>query len=618
MATLVSFAPLAIVPQRCYKKYPMSTVNPQRLLELRQIFTQSNMHKAWKGTVRRGLRRQTILDLHDYLDIHRNLGTMLPRVREDILTGTFRPTEPEIVTLEKKDGVSRRLGIPSPTDALVLQTLIDVLEPRVKSNQKFSNAYYSRSHDSPSLEDFHGTFGYPWWHLWPEFQKEIWGFARSSAFTVCTDIANYFDTIPLSQLRNTIAAFGGFQETVLDFLFYILEQFVWRPDYIPHSGVGLPQVNFDAPRLLAHAYLFPVDALLATSCAGRYVRWMDDIDFGVDSKPDGRRLLGQLEAVLSTRGLRLNVSKTAILTSAEAAKHFWILENIAVNILTNSSKNGSQSPSSVAHRLAVSKARFLKFMASPRMGQWPKLLKRYFMLFGRLGNDYLVSQVPDLLNSHPELREAIYRYYLRLGPSADRIAQVIHFVKSGYCEDEASVFGACTLMVDWPLHFTQAALIMDVAAHLLTGNVTPATFAAALWLMAKYATRRRLGAFILLNRRIWTRSNWAARQVAACYGVLTSQHRTLVREAIIAAGLLDALAVVSSVTSIAQMAYPDNQVKAYVLYPPEVGYPYTLSKFLVLETLLRGKLDNTAKKHLKSATLSFVADPLYLKRIAAL
>jgi hypothetical protein len=39
---------------------------------------------------------------------------------------------------------------------------------------------------------------------------------------------------------------GEIAESLLDFFFYMLDEFVWRPDYLPSSGVGLPQINFDA------------------------------------------------------------------------------------------------------------------------------------------------------------------------------------------------------------------------------------------------------------------------------------------------------------------------------------------------------------------------------------
>jgi hypothetical protein len=60
-------------------------------------------------------------------------------------------------------------------------------------------------------------------------------------------------------MRHAVAEMGRFRKGVMDLLFYMLEAFVWRPEYIPLSGVGLPQINFDAPRLLAHCYLFPAD-----------------------------------------------------------------------------------------------------------------------------------------------------------------------------------------------------------------------------------------------------------------------------------------------------------------------------------------------------------------------
>ncbi|HZG42978.1 MAG TPA: hypothetical protein VEY93_08460, partial [Longimicrobium sp.] len=107
------------------------------------------------------------------------------------------------------------------------------------------------------MEDIDASFSYPWWELWPQFQSRIWSFSDQFPYTVVTDVATYYDTIPLGSLRHAIASLGRFRQDVMDLLFYMLEAFIWRPEYIPVTGVGLPQLNFDAPRLLAHAYLFP-------------------------------------------------------------------------------------------------------------------------------------------------------------------------------------------------------------------------------------------------------------------------------------------------------------------------------------------------------------------------
>src|SRR5262249_18327595 len=157
---------------------------------------------VWKKTIRTGLRQQAISDLHDFLDVHRHLKSYLKTLRRDVISGNYRPNPPEVILLEKRDGISRRLMLPSPGDALLLQTIVETLEPEIKKKQPHPSAFYSRSHDHPRIENVDGTFAYPWWLLWPEFQKRIWRFAEAHEYLVVTDISNYFDCIPLGALRN--------------------------------------------------------------------------------------------------------------------------------------------------------------------------------------------------------------------------------------------------------------------------------------------------------------------------------------------------------------------------------------------------------------------------------
>ena len=224
-------------------------------LDLDYAFKTQKIVKVWRYTVRHGLRKQPLEDLHDFLDIHRNIQSFAARLRKDVLDGHYKPSSPEFVHLEKRDGIPRRLAIPEPANALALQCIVEVLESELKKAQPSQNSYYSRTHTQGDVEHVDGTFAYPWWILWPQFQQRILKFTDSYQYIVVTDIANYFDCIPLASLRNTLASCGKFSENLLNFLFYLLEAFSWRPYYMPHSGVGLPQINFDAPRLLAHAYL---------------------------------------------------------------------------------------------------------------------------------------------------------------------------------------------------------------------------------------------------------------------------------------------------------------------------------------------------------------------------
>ena len=54
---------------------------------------------------------------------------------------------------------------------------------------------------------------------------------------------------------------------------------------MPRAGIGLPQIDLDAPRLLAHCFLYELDKMLVRQHNIDYVEFTDDIDIGVDTIP---------------------------------------------------------------------------------------------------------------------------------------------------------------------------------------------------------------------------------------------------------------------------------------------------------------------------------------------
>jgi len=593
--------------------------------DLDAVFSIPRMRAAWKNTVRPGLRHQPLTDLHDFLDVHRNLDSYLLTIRTEVLAGQYRPLPPEIILIEKRDGIPRRMCLPGPADAILLQTIVDVLEPVIKTQQPHPNAYYSRSHAPQSVGDVDGTFAYPWWILWPDFQKRIWQFAGAYSCVVVTDVANYFDCIPLSSLRNRIASCGAFKETVLDFLFFLLDAFTWRPFYMPNSGVGLPQLNFDAPRLLAHAYLFPVDEELQRHTRGDFVRWMDDINCGVADIGSARHLLRGLETVLNSLGLRLNAGKTTILQAREALAHFWVTENRALTILTNLVK-GTNPGSPLWYKvLSLTRKRYSKFRKKPKSGHWDKIYKRYFTLFGLLRNNTLQRDVPALLDNQPGLREQICRYYALLGPNRIRLKHLSDFLKSGHCLDDASLFDVVRTLVAWkgqaqgPRRDAAVALV-PVVCRLGSGarsgtGFTVAGVSSAVRLLAKYGRPDELSAFLDSSESLWMRSSWAARQVAAATPLLPESERQQVANRIIRSGLVEALGVLANLDQMRRISSLDLQLKDYLLYPPTADHPYPLEKAIVARVVLRSRLSKTERGTLRGAVLKLVGDPSYLSII---
>ncbi len=585
-------------------------------LDLDYAFQTRKIINVWKHTVRNGLRRQPLEDLHDFLDIHRNIESFANRLRKDILDGHYKPSSPEFVHLEKRDGIPRRLAIPEPADALALQCIVEVLESELKKAQPSQNAYYSRTHTPAGIEEVDGTFAYPWWILWPQFQERIWKFTNSHPYVVVADIANYFDCIPLLSLRNTLASCGKFSENLLNFLFYLLEAFSWRPYYMPHSGVGLPQINFDAPRLLAHTYLFKVDEELERFTYGDFVRWMDDLDAGVSSREEGKKLLRNLDNILSSQGLRLNASKSKILSAQDAIVYFCVQENRALTIIENSIKQGSGSQATQLLQKHLLKKRFRQFERKTRIGQWDKIFKRYFGLFGLIKDSCLEKHLQLILAETPDLRGAAFTYLVRLGITTKRQGLIEDFLLSGNCEDDVSLFESVQCLITWETpaigKLVQRMVVLAKNIARKSGSYSSSGVTAAVWLLAKYGSRADLMSLIASSKNVWEKSAWTARQIAAVTPLLLEEDRLSITETVTRNGLLQALEVLAHIASIKRLTRLDQQLSSYLKHQPSSNWAYySLPKVILAIALLQGKLDPIQKTTLRNNLLTTITDRRY-------
>jgi RNA-directed DNA polymerase len=107
--------------------------NPRRDTEntgsvlLQAALTRENLRQAWKRV--KANKGAAGVDGLDIDQTARHLVTAWPMIRDQLLRGTYRPSPVRRVTIPKPDGGERELGIPTVTDRLIQQALLQVLQP---------------------------------------------------------------------------------------------------------------------------------------------------------------------------------------------------------------------------------------------------------------------------------------------------------------------------------------------------------------------------------------------------------------------------------------------------------------------------------------------------------
>jgi group II intron reverse transcriptase/maturase len=96
---------------------------------LQAALTRENLQRAFKRV--RGNKGGAGVEGLDIDQTARQLVTSWPSLREQRLRGTYRPRPVRRVTIPKPDGGERELGIPTVTDRLIQQALLQVLQPKL-------------------------------------------------------------------------------------------------------------------------------------------------------------------------------------------------------------------------------------------------------------------------------------------------------------------------------------------------------------------------------------------------------------------------------------------------------------------------------------------------------
>ena len=230
--------------------------------------------------------RLSIAETSDELSAHWS------RIRASLLDGSYRPAPVRRVQIPKPDGGVRELGIPTVTDRLIQQALLQVLQPRI--DPTFSEHRYGfrpgrRAHDALL-----------------EAQRYVQDGTR---VVVDVDLEKFFDRVNhdilMARLARRIDDKAVLRRIRRDLVAGIMDGGVVMERY-----EGTPQGGPLSP-LLVNVLLDEVDRELERR-GHRFVRHADDCNVYVRSRRAGERVLAGLTKRYDRLHLKVNEAKSAV------------------------------------------------------------------------------------------------------------------------------------------------------------------------------------------------------------------------------------------------------------------------------------------------------------------
>ena len=241
--------------------------------------------KSNKGSA--GVDGMTVEQLPDYLKKHWST------IREQLLSGTYKPQPVKRVEIPKPDGGMRQLGIPTVLDRFIQQALLQILQGRW--DRTFSEHSYGfrpgrSAHQAVTKAQQYIAAGYSW--------------------VVDLDLEKFFDRVNHDKLMAQLAQRIS-DKRMLKLIRAFLCAGVMAGGLVSPIDEGTPQGGPLSP-LLSNIVLDELDRELEQR-GHRFVRYADDCNIYVRSQRAGERVMNSVSEFITKKlKLKVNEQKSAV------------------------------------------------------------------------------------------------------------------------------------------------------------------------------------------------------------------------------------------------------------------------------------------------------------------
>jgi group II intron reverse transcriptase/maturase len=269
-------------------------------MTIEEVANEDNLTRAFERVASNqgapGPDRQTVEVIAQHL--HR----ILPRLRRELLEGSYQPGMIRRVWIPKPGGGERGLGIPNVVDRIVQQAVHQVLSPQ------YEPGFHASSHGFRPERSCHTAITEARAHL-----------AEGYEWVVDIDLSKFFDRVHHERLMARLE-WKVEDRKLLSLIRRMLKAKVVMPDgVVVSTEEGTPQGGPLSP-LLSNIVLDELDAELARR-GHRFVRYADDCNIYVRSKRAGDRVMASLLRFIEGRlQLKVNADKSAVARPEE--RHF--------------------------------------------------------------------------------------------------------------------------------------------------------------------------------------------------------------------------------------------------------------------------------------------------------